>query len=112
VLNAILYATSAGVIPEVRTLAPRRRSPGASASPPASDSVFFLPGTIDIRRVRQLQELQRAPEGRSTLARFMVRGHWRRPAKTWEDQRLRWIEPYWKGPDLATVIEKAYRLKP
>ena len=112
VLNAILYATSAGVIPEVRTLAPRKRSPGSSAAPPASDSVFFLPGTIDIRRLRQLQELQRAPEGRSTLARFMVRGHWRRPAKTWEDQRLRWIEPYWKGPDLATVIEKAYRLKP
>lgn len=112
VINAILYATSAGVSPEVRTLAPRTRSPGSSASPPASDSVFFLPGTIDIRRVRQLQELQRAPEGRSVLARFMVRGHWRRPAKTWEDQRLRWIEPYWKGPDLATVIEKAYRLKP
>jgi len=42
----------------------------------------------------------------------MVRGHWRRPQKGWTDQSLRWIEPYWKGPDMATVIERAYTLKP
>jgi hypothetical protein len=41
----------------------------------------------------------------------MVRGHWRRAAKSWTDQRLRWIEPYWKGPDVAAIIERAYRLK-
>jgi hypothetical protein len=110
-LNAILYATSAGVTPEVRTIPPRRRP--MQPAPPAveSDAIFFLPGKIDIRRLRQLQELRRAPGGPEQLARFLVRGHWRRPAKNWEDQRLRWIEPYWKGPDLAAVIEKAYRLK-
>jgi hypothetical protein len=111
VLNAILYATSAGVTPEVRTVVPRRRSPSSSGPPPSSDSVFFLPGKIDIRHVRQLQELQRAPDGSALFARFMVRGHWRRPAKNWTEQQLRWIAPYWKGPDMATVIEKAYRLK-
>lgn len=111
VLNAILYATSAGVTPEVRTVVPCKRLPGSSGPPPSSDSVFFLPGKIDIRHVRQLQELQRAPQGGALFARFMVRGHWRRPAKNWSEQRLRWIEPYWKGPDMATVIEKAYRLK-
>jgi hypothetical protein len=42
----------------------------------------------------------------------MVRGHWRRAVKTWTDQRLRWIEPHWKGPDMAAIIEHAYRLKP
>jgi hypothetical protein len=62
--------------------------------------------------VRQLETLRRAPDGKSTFARFMVRGHWRRPAASWKEQRPRWIEPYWKGPDLAQVIEKAYRLKP
>ena len=112
VLNAILYATSAGVKPEERTVVPRGRSPISSASPPESDNVPFLPGKIDIRRVRQLQDLQRAPNGGALFARFMVRGHWRRPAKNWTEQRLRWIEPYWKGPDMATVIEKAYRLRP
>ncbi len=53
VLNAILYATSAGVTPEHRSLARRARPANSSASRPLeSDSVFFLPGTIDIRRVR------------------------------------------------------------
>ena len=31
----------------------------------------------------------------------MVRGHWRRAAPGWKDQRVRWIGPYWKGPDIA-----------
>jgi hypothetical protein len=111
VINAILFATSAGVKPEVRTQPPAARQRRSSASPPSSDSVFFLPGKIDIRSVRRLQELSRAPGGRALLARFMVRGHWRRAQKGWSDQRLRWIEPYWKGPDMAAVIEKAYQLK-
>jgi hypothetical protein len=111
VLNSILFATSAGVTPEVKTLANRNRPSSSSGVSPSSESVFYLPGKIDIRLVRHLQDLQRVPEGRSLFARFMVRGHWRRPAKTWTEQRLRWIEPYWKGPDMAAVIEKAYRLK-
>jgi hypothetical protein len=113
VLNAILYATSAGVIPDTRT-APRqkRRRPTTDTPPRSSDTVYFLPGQIDIRRVRLLQEVERAPEGRALFARFMVRGHWRRAQKGWADQRMRWIEPYWKGPDMATVLERAYRLKP
>jgi hypothetical protein len=114
VINAILYATSAGVTPEVRTSTPRApRKPKSLLEPPrSSDSVYFLPGTIDIRGVRRFQELERAPQGRATLSRFMVRGHWRRPQKGWTDQKLRWIQPYWKGPDMATVIERAYKLKP
>ena len=50
------------------------------------------------------------PSGRKLLHRFMVRGHWRRPAATWKEQRPRWIKPYWKGPDLAAVIERTYKL--
>lgn len=115
-LNAILYATSAGVEPELRRspgAAPRR--PSASGAEPlafSSESVYFLPGAIEISRVRRMQELERVPSGRSLLHRFMVRGHWRRAAAGWEDQRLRWIEPYWKGPDIAAVIERTYRLEP
>ncbi|MCX5748067.1 MAG: SEC-C metal-binding domain-containing protein [Proteobacteria bacterium] len=108
VINAILYATSASVEPQTR-------SPGSTTSGGksfSSEEVYFLPGTIDITRVRKLQELERAPDGRELLRRHMVRGHWRRAAKTWSDQRLRWIEPYWKGPDMAAIIEQAYRLKP
>jgi len=108
-INAILYATSASVTPE------RRSPPARSRAKPrqvfSSDEVYYLPGTIDITRVRELQALERAPEGRALLRRHMVRGHWRRAAKNWTDHRLRWIEPYWKGPDMAAIIEHAYRLK-
>jgi len=72
----------------------------------------FLPGKIKISSVRQMQELARVPSGRRLLHRFMVRGHWRRPARTWKDQRMRWIEPYWKGPDIAADIERTYQLTP
>jgi len=113
-LNAILYATSAGVEPEVR---PGPRAPRAQARSDTPDifsaeEVFFLPGKIEISHVRRLQELERVPSGRTLLHRFMVRGHWRRPAPAWKEQRMRWIEPYWKGPDIAAVIERTYKLTP
>ncbi len=110
-INAILYATSAGVEPQRRS-PPTNRGPNTVRPAVSSDEVYYLPGTIDISRVRKLQELERAPGGHLLARRHMVRGHWRRAAKTWADQRLRWIEPYWKGPDMAAVIEQAYRLKP
>ncbi len=112
VLNAVMYATSAGV---ERTGPSHPRGPVANtndAPSGSSDETWYLPGTIPISRLRQMQDLERAPGGRGLLRRFMVRGHWRRPSAGWTDQRMRWIEPYWKGPDLAAVIERAYKLKP
>lgn len=74
--------------------------------------MFFLPGAIEISEVRRLQELDRHSEGRGVLRRFMVRGHWRRARAGAAEQRLSWVRPHWKGPDLATIIERAYKLKP
>jgi hypothetical protein len=110
-INAILYATSAGV---ERV---HRKPKGDAPTGPTqkriftSDEVYFLPGAIDITHVRQMQELERVPSGREVLRRFMVRGHWRRANKGWVDQSLRWVQPYWKGPDMAAIIERTYRLK-
>jgi hypothetical protein len=42
----------------------------------------------------------------------MIRGHWRRAAPGWTDQRVGWINPFWKGPDMTAVAERGYRLKP
>ncbi len=113
VVNAVLYATSPGTEPQTR----RKPAGPRSTAPPSdegysSDEVWHLPGVIKISRLRQLQELERAPSGRKLLHRHMVRGHWRRPPKSWKDQRLRWIKPHWKGPDLGAVIERAYQLAP
>jgi hypothetical protein len=115
-LNAVLYATSAGVEPQPRAgpshAKPKGAAPPATAPVYSSESVFFLPGAIEISQVRRIQELERAPTGRGFLHRFMVRGHWRRAPEGWKDQRMRWIEPYWKGPDLAAIVERAYKLTP
>jgi hypothetical protein len=114
-INAILYATSAGVEPELRPAPARAKGrPRIRGGPPitfSSDAIYFLPGAIEISHVRRLQELDRVPDGRTILRRFMVRGHWRRAAASWSDQRMRWIQPYWKGPDMAAIIERTYKLK-
>lgn len=113
VLNAILYATSAGVEAKpVRRARPKTRVSAKRAPEYTSEEVFHLPGHIDIQMVRNVNAIARAPSGRQILHRFMVRGHWRRPNPSWSDQRMRWIEPYWKGPDMAAVIERSYRLEP
>lgn len=115
-LSAILYATSAGVESQVlRPSAGRTKVLRAPGGPPpvfSSEEVFFLPGAISISEVRRMQDLERVPSGRQLLHRFMVRGHWRRPARSWKDRRNRWITPYWKGPDVAAIIERTYRLEP
>jgi hypothetical protein len=76
------------------------------------DSVYYLPGKIEISHLRKLRQVARGPSGRALMHRFMVRGHWRRPNPNWKNQSLRWIEPYWRGPSLATIIEREYRLNP
>jgi hypothetical protein len=112
VLNAILYATSAGVEPEVRAVPKQRRRAPDPRPVFSSEEVYYLPAPIKISKVRQMQALSRTSGGREMLHRFMVRGHWRRPAANWKEQHPRWIKPYWKGPDIAAVIERTYKLTP
>ncbi|WP_419664257.1 hypothetical protein [Desulfosarcina variabilis] len=115
-LSAILYATSASVAPQPRSRPSGGQYPNAELTPDqplfSDEKVFFLPGSIEISRLRQFQELERISSGRMLLHRFMVRGHWRRAAPGWRDQRVRWIAPHWKGPDIGTIIERTYKLKP
>ena len=57
-------------------------------------------------------EMAKAYQRRATIEkRFWVRGHWRRPNASWEDQRLRWIKPYLKGPEMTAIVERAYAMK-
>jgi hypothetical protein len=111
-VNAILYATSARVEAEVRDAPAANRRPPRPTLQVSSESVYFLPGAIEISQLRRMQALERIPDGRAILRRFMVRGHWRRAAANWSDQRMRWIAPHWKGPDMAVIIERTYKLKP
>jgi hypothetical protein len=114
VLNAILYATNAEVAAEARRLPSPSQPPRSAQEAVAGHSaeeVYYLPGHIDIRELRQLQAVDRAPGGRALMHRFLVRGHWRRPGPSWKGLHLRWIRPYRKGPDMAALVERAYRLR-
>jgi len=112
VINAILYATSPGVAAADGGREEPRTGKKPPVTAPRSEHVFRLPGRIPISRLRQLQSVERCPGGGSLMHRFLVRGHWRRATPKYKDQRPRWIEPYWKGPDLALVIEREYQLVP
>ena len=51
--------------------------------------------------------------GTKPLVRFMVRGHWRHQAHGAgnQDRKLIRIKPHYKGPDLATLINKPYLVR-
>ncbi len=116
VINTILYTTSADVVTETRTSPLVSRKKKRSDTEPAdnpflsSQEVIYLPGKINISLVKKMQAVEKSESGRTLMVKFMVRGHWRRANSKWKDQRPRWISPYWKGPDLATIIERQYRL--
>jgi hypothetical protein len=130
-LNALLYITSAQLEQVLLQSAPGRPGDapggkGASRGRAArrarrarrrrgawsDEDVLFLPSKVPIGQVRRLRQLERGDGGRGLTRRFMVRGHWRKANPDWKDQRLRWIEPYWKGPELGQILERDYELRP
>jgi hypothetical protein len=112
VINAVLYATSREFTPEIRrppshgTLGPRGKPLELSG-----ETVFYLPNRIVIGPPTGAGDFPTRPPGRQIEKRFWVRGHWRKPNATWQDQRLRWIAPYLKGPEMTAIIERMYDMK-
>lgn len=83
----------------------RRRSEAASPDPHERVGQSVQP-----IRYSQVGGPDGAPSMRTIDKRFLVRGHWRKQA-VGPDRRERalvWIEPYWKGPDLAEVTSRPY----
>lgn len=112
VMSAVLYATSAGARTEERPARTRRASARASRPTFSSENVYYLPGTIDISALRAIQRARRGAGDRAQIHRCLVRGHWRRANPSWKEDRPRWIEPYWRGPSIAAIVERQYRLQP
>ncbi len=69
-----------------------------------------LPGRIPIGPQQATETEPGSKTGTTIVKRFWVRGHWRRPHSSWQDQRVRWIAPYLKGPDVAAIVEREYAL--
>jgi hypothetical protein len=112
VINAVLYATSREFTAETRR-PPSRGSLGPRSEPLelSGETVFYLPNRIIIGPPRGSDDLPPHDPGRQIEKRFWVRGHWRKPNPSWQDQRLRWIAPYLKGPEMTAIIERMYQLK-
>ena len=110
-INAVLYTTCSDFRYEVRQ--PPKGTRAAQNRGLSGETVFFLPGRIPIRGGHSAEERQEQtePSGRKVGKRFWVRGHWRRPNPIWKDQRMRWIEPYLKGPEMTVIIEREYELR-
>jgi len=119
-INAILYTTcsdfrfeerkSPVARPGWRPLSRKHRRAQERASL-SGETVFYLPGRITIGGSGSSSSGHQAESSWKLSKRFWVRGHWRRPSPSWTDQRLRWIEPYLKGPEMTAVIEREYELK-
>ncbi|MBX3232018.1 MAG: hypothetical protein KIT84_20120 [Labilithrix sp.] len=112
VINAVLYATSSEFTSEVRRPpAPGMLGPRGKPLELSGETVFFLPNRILVGPPTDTSALPAGRPGHKIEKRFWVRGHWRKPNPSWEDQRLRWIAPYLKGPEMTAIIERAYELK-
>jgi hypothetical protein len=113
VVNALLYATSKDA--EIREVPPgskvTRKMNDLEIPIFTSETVFHLPGTIDIKTLDHLKKARRGGREHELTRRCMVRGHWRRAQQGWEDQRPRWIAPHWRGPSAAAIVERQYRLE-
>jgi SEC-C motif len=113
VINALLYATSKDA--EAREVQPSpQRSPEKHRHKTpvfTAETVFYLPGTIDIKLLGQVKKARRGGREHELTRRCMVRGHWRRAQPGWEDQRPRWVRPHWRGPSAAAIVERQYRLE-
>jgi len=124
--NAVLYTTCSHFEQrELKSPSPcrpgemgeRRRAPAILGGrvhwpkdAPSSESVFFLPGKIPIGPPADEGGGGSSTRGELTK-RTWVRGHWRRANPEWGDQRLRWIEPYIRGPEMAALVEREYVLR-
>lgn len=112
VMNTILCVTNSRrdlqQIPATQA-DPRRPSSGKRLS---SETIYYLPGTIDISVLHPIQRARRGGVSGEQIHRCMVRGYWRRANPDWKDRGERWIKPHWRGPKESSVVERQYRVKP
>lgn len=124
VMNTILYLTSRAAEREVipspveqlqevdlsalsRKAAKTLRRRAEAASPDPHEKVGR---SVQPIRYSQNSGSDGAPSIRTIDKRFLVRGHWRNQAvgPGRRERALIWIEPHWKGPDLAEITSRPY----
>ena len=111
VVHTILEVTSTRG-QQVAREPPPPRPDTSSRERRTEEQVFDLPGTIDIRVLRALQEAKFGAVSGEQIHRCLVRGYRRRANPGWKDQQERFVKPYWRGPEDGPIVERPYRLIP
>lgn len=72
--------------------------------------VFTMGSNVSVDARAALREYLEGRRSTSPSVQFLVRGHWRNQAHglAMALRKLKWIEPFWKGPDGAIIASKAY----
>ncbi len=106
-LNTLLYISSDAA----RTTPPRRdRSARDPLSRSGREFVIAGEGLVPLRPVGRASGHVRVERtGVGSRVRQIVSGHWKYQAHGAgrAERKLLWIEPYWRGPDFAQVVNKA-----
>lgn len=78
------------------------------------DKIYKLRTPIIIDARKYLSSCLKGESGRKYTARWLVRGHWRNQpvGKEKKDIRRIFIEPFWKGPERGTVLNRDYVIEP
>jgi hypothetical protein len=131
ILNTILYLSSkdpeitkgqSGLkaelahLDQIKTPAKRRKATERPGDRQESALDFILVGASVGRLQAGEGEAVAPPEGNPKgwiNRRFIVRGHWRNQAfgPGRQDHRVMWIKPFYKGPDLAEMINRPFLVK-
>lgn len=117
-LNTVLYVNSMGA--DVRCAASGHDRKAPMLSPALSETSPRSPSARHTYEVGHSVHLPRLEAGANPSSgdrsgwryrhRFWVRGHWRlaRVGPGRADQRLTWVRPHLKGPELAQLLKRPY----
>jgi len=127
IINCLLYINSihADIRREdrgtdLRRKLARAKSPGKKKEiqrsiDNAGKSKYIVGGSITLTKEETSYYAERTPDGTGTKHshRYRVRGHYKEQAigVEFKNHRLKWINPYFRGPELAELISKKYIVK-
>lgn len=129
ILNAVLYITSPGednaVLDRVEARrihselqgmrgGGRRDKLEAKYKEAKSKYIYICGRSVKLGEGYEAVEgLRKTAEGRKLLTRHRVRGFWRMQAygKERAERKLIWIQPYYRGPSMAELVEKKYHVQ-
>lgn len=127
ILNAVLYITAPGDVVLMRTEATeihnklqglkggsRRDKLEAKYKEAKSKYIYICGRSVRLGEGYEVVEgLRKTAEGRKLLTRHRVRGFWRMQVygKERAERKLVWIQPYYRGPSMAELVEKQYHVQ-